>query len=586
MSSRSLSQIAIAALLLIGGVGIATRHASRAAEKTSLEESQWRLTYDVSFKATSDETVVRLARPANSDYVHIENEEFAHPGLKERLRRLKHSGTRELLVSTRQPGNNYRVTAGFVARLRPTGGWGQPPLTSLSAAAQARYLQEERTVIPTRSSSVQELIRRAEAEVGSDSKTEVLHWIFEYCSRDLRPAPAGSNASDTVLGTLRPDGVATPTGKARVMVTLCRAAGIPARLVTGFELKQQPEVTPHTWVEVFQEARWWPFDPHYGHARRLPSGFLAARIDGEEIVKTRKSAPAEDLKTRFSIVRLGPSETVLGRESRHPAQMFDITRLPVEMHEVLSLLLLLPFGALITAFFRNIVGIPTFGTFAPALFAVSFIYADWGSGLGILAVVVAAGLAGRALVGRLRLLMVPRLSIILTTIILCVVFSVSALDYLALTPSANAVLLPLVIVTVLIERFYVTTEEDGAGFAIQLAAGTLCVSAVCYLVLSWESVGKQTLIYPEVHLITIALFIAIGRYAGYRLIELWRFRDLVKADPTGLTAYQVGQRGEGAMVTVGEAPSPRLVEEQEPSNNPPASEGPTGGGQTDTKQTD
>lgn len=530
MSSRSISQIAVAVLLLIGVVGISTRHASREAQQTSLEESLWRLTYDVSFKATAEETVVRLARPANSDHVLIENEEFAHPGLKERLRRLKHSGTLELVTSTRQPGDNYRVTAEFVARMRPTGGWGKPPLTNLSAAAQAKFLQEERTVIPTRSSSVQELLRRAETEVGSDSETEMIHWIFEYCSRDLRSAPAGSNASDTVLGTLRPDGVATPIGKARVMVTLCRAAGIPARLVTGFELRQQSTVTPHTWVEVFQEARWWPFDPHYGHARRLPYGFVAARIDGEELVKTLKSAPAEDLTSKFSIVRLSPSGSVLGREHRHPSQIFDITRLPVEMHEVLSLLLLLPFGALITAFFRNIVGIPTFGTFAPALFAVSFIYADWGSGLGILAVVVAAGLAGRALVGRLRLLMVPRLSIILTTIILCVVFSVSALDYLALTPSANAVLLPLVIVTVLIERFYVTTEEDGAGFAIQLAAGTLCVSAVCYLVLGWDQVGKMILVYPEVHLITIALFIAIGRYAGYRLIELWRFRDLVKAE--------------------------------------------------------
>ena len=312
------------------------------------------------------------------------------------------------------------------------------------------------------------------------------------------------------------------------MVTLCRAKNIPARLVTGFELKQQTNAKPYTWVEVFEKDRWWPFDPHNGHTRRLPYGFVAARIDGESIVWTVKSAPAEELKSTFSIVRVSPGESIRNGEKPHPSNVFDLTRLPIEMHEVLSLLLLLPLGALITAFFRNIVGIPTFGTFAPALFAVSFIYADWDSGLVILAVVLAAGLAGRALVGRLRLLMVPRLSIILTTIILCVVFGVSALDYLNWTPSANAVLLPLVIVTILIERFYVTTEEDGAGYAAQLAAGTVCVSAVCYLVLGWDDVGKAILVYPEAHLITIALFIAIGRYAGYRLIELWRFRDLVK----------------------------------------------------------
>lgn len=262
--------------------------------------------------------------------------------------------------------------------------------------------------------------------------------------------------------------------------------------------------------------------------------YLPVRREGKDgrhdLVKSRRASQAEELTDSYSLVRLGPDEAVLHRDDKRFSQMFDLTRLPVEMHEVLTLLLLLPLGAFITAFFRNIVGIPTFGTFAPALFAISFTYADWGSGLVILVVVLLAGTVGRALVGRLRLLMVPRLSIILTSIILCVVFGISFLDYVDWTPSAKAVLLPLVIVTVLIERLYVTVEEDGLGFAVQLAAGTLLVSAACYLVLGWDRVGEAMLVYPEAHLITIALFIAIGRYAGYRLIEMWRFRDLVGKD--------------------------------------------------------
>ena len=34
--------------------------------------------------------------------------------------------------------------------------------------------------------------------------------------------------------------------------------------------------------------------------------------------------------------------------------------------------------------------------------------------------------------------------------------------------------------------------------------------------------------YPELHLFTIAALIVLGRYTGYRLTELWRFRDIVK----------------------------------------------------------
>lgn len=523
MSSRSLSQIAILGLILIGGLGIAIRHSGRVTERIALEDSLWRIDYEAKFKATEGKTEVRVARPLGNDHIHVESEEFSYPRLQGRLRKIVPHGTRVLIVDTKHPGEYY-MSAAFVVRLRPDGGWGEPPLTNLSADSRARYLREERTIFPTRSSGVQDVLRQADTEIGDESEGALLQWIFDHCSQEVITDEDSSN--DTVLGVLR-DATATPLGKARLMVTLCRAAGIPARLVTGFELKQQKKAQPHTWVEVFRDAHWWPFDPHYGYARRLPNAFVAARRDGEKVAYTVQSAPAENLTANFSIVRLAPSEEVLYRERRHPSQMFDLTRLPVEMHEVLSLLLLLPFGALITAFFRNIVGIPTLGTFAPALFAVSFIYADWGSGLVILAVVLTAGLAGRALVGRLQLLMVPRLSIILTTIVLCVVFGVSTLEYLNFTPSANAVLLPMVIVSVLIERFYVTSEEDGVGYAFQLVAGTILVSAVCFFVLGQEKVGKLILIYPEMHLVTIGLFIVIGRYAGYRLVELWRFRDLV-----------------------------------------------------------
>ena len=43
-------------------------------------------------------------------------------------------------------------------------------------------------------------------------------------------------------------------------------------------------------------------------------------------------------------------------------------------------------------------------------------------------------------------------------------------------------------------------------------------------------VGALVLTYPEIHFFTIAAFIFLGRYAGYRLTELWRFSDLVDSN--------------------------------------------------------
>jgi 7 transmembrane helices usually fused to an inactive transglutaminase/Transglutaminase-like superfamily len=322
----------------------------------------------------------------------------------------------------------------------------------------------------------------------------------------------------------------TPQTKARAMVTLCRVLRMPARLVTGFRIRQGARITPHVWVEVFQNQAWVPFDPTDGFSRNLPMDYVPVRRGSDRVEDSTNVTPFVPV---FSIKRVEPDARLLRSDIRHPFQILDLTRLPFPMHKVVKLLLLLPFAALITAFVRNVVGVQTFGTFSPALLAMSFIYADWKLGLMILTIVVAVGLLGRTFLERLRLLTVPRLSIILTMVILCVVFGVSSLYYLLPSISADAVLLPMVILTMLIERFHVSVEEDGMIFTLQLTIGTVLVAILCYLVLAWEKIGEWVLTYPEAHFFTIAAFIVLGRYAGYRLTELWRFRDLVESSEVG-----------------------------------------------------
>jgi len=130
------------------------------------------------------------------------------------------------------------------------------------------------------------------------------------------------------------------------------------------------------------------------------------------------------------------------------------------------------------------------------------------------------------LLDRLKLLVVPRLSAMLTLVVLCIIFMVSVLDYFNLTPSAQAVILPMVILTMTIERFFLTSEEDSPGFALELLGATFMVGACCYGVLRWKTVGQLVFTFPELHFFTIAILVLLGRYSGYRLTELWRFRDL------------------------------------------------------------
>jgi hypothetical protein len=124
--------------------------------------------------------------------------------------------------------------------------------------------------------------------------------------------------------------------------------------------------------------------------------------------------------------------------------------------------------------------------------------------------------------------MVPRLGIILTLVVLLMVFSVSVMNYKQWAPTAETVLLPMVILTNLVERFYVTTEEDSVHFAFQLLVTTVIVAFFIYLLLGWKTVGLKLLQYPELHFFTVAALVLIGRYTGYRLMELVRFRDAAK----------------------------------------------------------
>jgi len=88
-------------------------------------------------------------------------------------------------------------------------------------------------------------------------------------------------------------------------------------------------------------------------------------------------------------------------------------------------------------------------------------------------------------------------------------------------------LLPFVILTMVIERFFVLVEEAGAAAAGRTALGSALVSVITYFLISWEPLQLTFFLYPELMAAVTALQILVGQYSGYRLMELFRFRKLV-----------------------------------------------------------
>ncbi len=87
-------------------------------------------------------------------------------------------------------------------------------------------------------------------------------------------------------------------------------------------------------------------------------------------------------------------------------------------------------------------------------------------------------------------------------------------------------LIPFVILTMTIERFFVIIEELGVKQALLTTVGSTSVSIITYAIIKWETLQLTFFVYPELLFAVAALQILIGRYTGYRVSELFRFRNL------------------------------------------------------------
>ncbi|HEX9880279.1 MAG TPA: 7TM domain-containing protein, partial [Candidatus Binatia bacterium] len=87
-------------------------------------------------------------------------------------------------------------------------------------------------------------------------------------------------------------------------------------------------------------------------------------------------------------------------------------------------------------------------------------------------------------------------------------------------------LLPIVILTMIIERFFIVIEEAGAAQGFETAAGSAVVAAIIYGLIQWDSLQLTFFVYPELIFIVAACQVVLGRYTGLRLTELIRFREL------------------------------------------------------------
>ncbi len=381
---------------------------------------------------------------------------------------------------------------------------------------------------PSDSPEIREIVSSIAPPAPSDPLGQ-MRSLLGYVTDEILTAPTGSD--DALLTLSASEG--SPLGKSRLLVSMLRAAGFPARLAAGLRLRANKDARETVWAEGWVGGRWIPLSPNLGFFGARPPDLLLLKTGSATLID---QTGLDAVSSRFRVLReaLAQQEVASFMVPTNPLlAAVSLWRLPVGSQAALRILLILPLGALIIAVFRNLVGLRTFGTFMPLLIALALRELSLSLGLSLIGSVIALGILSRLFLDRLQLLLVPRLGVLLCVVVL----AITAQSLLGRTYEVKdlfaSVLFPVVILTMLIERFSITSAEEGVTAAVQRLASSTLIAVCIYPAFRWKMLEHLMFGFPELVISVMGVLIVIGGYTGYRLAELWRFRAFARPPEEG-----------------------------------------------------
>lgn len=328
-----------------------------------------------------------------------------------------------------------------------------------------------------------------------------------------------------------------------VIAYLLREANYPTRVAHGIRLEESTVKTNPldfrkkypiiVWYEIWFEDAWHTFYP-------LQDEFVAdntfvlwydddkmLNVPGHSDESVVLSIQCEDERTVMALHNQGVASS-FKEVTDNMFYKFSMFSLPVRIQNLYITLLTIPIGAMLIIFFRNMVGIQTFGTFMPVLIAIAFRESSLLIGISLFVFLVGIGVLARSYLARFKLLLVPRLGAVLITVVLLMILSSMLIARIGFLGGLGVALFPLVILTMTIERMSVIWEERGPWDAFVQSIGSIAAATIVFLVITNAVLEHIIFVFPELLLICLSLALIMGRYSGYRLMELIRFKSMSK----------------------------------------------------------
>jgi hypothetical protein len=367
---------------------------------------------------------------------------------------------------------------------------------------------------------------------GSEDKTSLIRKIYYYVEEEIQR----NTDIKTIHETLN-SGKGSPLIKAKIFNIMARRKGVPSRIVVMVRMPDVKKLKEETKLrftfanEVFLANKWIPIDTNRGYFGERPDNFMLIHRNYEEVEKliSKKKVSYSIQAERARINRYNKAEfkkEVIRSDSIF--SKFSLYRLPLPIQTMFMTILLIPVGTLVLAIARNLIGIPTFGIFTPILLTLFFKETSFSFGILFFAAVILIGIGEKYILDKFYLLAVPRLSIILTLIIMLMLgYSFYSVEMTSLSHKHLA-FFPIVVVTLIIERLSIMITEEGMFNTLKTLLGTLIIVVLVYSLYFITALEMFMFTNPELLFTIMGLLILVGKYKGYRLSEFIRFRDLVR----------------------------------------------------------
>jgi hypothetical protein len=532
--SRTTLTVLTAAGLAALSLGVMIARYQVLGHEAQLPAGTWKVTLIVRGVSEGDARLT-TALPLELARQHVLHETYASKELFNRPPEARHPERRQVIWS-RRPGitdgpfharcEYYVALANPRSAPRDHGGLYAAPESGL-------YLQP----LARNSADAEQITALArELTAGMDNPTDVAEALYHFVDREIANEPriAGRNLGAVeCLQEERGDSAA----KARLLTALLRNRGIPARLVTGVSLAKGPEQHAHHWVEAWVHDHWLPLCPFHHHFGRVPSTYLVFALGDQPLVRGRH---VQDLDYAFLIERTTTDPDAAASALRRFFLAVSLHQLPPAEQQLAHFLLLLPAAALIVCVFRNVIGLYSFGTFAPALVGLAFRDLHGMPGILVFTGILLVGWLMRRLLDSYHLLQVPRVALMLSLIVIVLLAGIVFANQQHVAATKYFALFPMVILTGMVERFWTLEAEDGTAASFKTLLSTLLIAGTIALVLSRPALVRYLFAFPETLGLIMAGQLLVGRYVGYRLTELWRFRDFVR--PTAFTVGGLPER--------------------------------------------